>query len=178
MDGAASVDELVLVLEGLAAKAVEALVGGEVDVVVLDPAPDELLDALHVVGIGRTDEPVVRDPPRAGHLLELGRVLIHERTGGDPLGLRRDVVPRRVLVRARQEEDVTAALAMEPGQRVRAGLLVSVMETGAIVHVIDRGRDVELLARHLGIVGRTEWWNAERPRAFRWPCSSVRCSSS
>ena len=41
VDRAPSVDELVLVLESLAAQAVEALVGGEVDVVVLHPPPDE-----------------------------------------------------------------------------------------------------------------------------------------
>ena len=155
VDRAASVDELVLVLERLAAEAVQALVRGEVDVVVGDPAPDELLDALHVVGVGRPDETVVRDLPRVGHLSELGGVLVDERPRRDALGLRRDVVPRRVLIRACEEEDVVATLPVETGEHIRARLLVAVMEPRHEVDVVDRGRDVELSARHLGILGRT-----------------------
>jgi hypothetical protein len=82
-------------------------------------------------------------------------MLVHERARLDALLLRRALIASGVLVGPRQKEDLTAALTVEPGERVGAGLFVSVMEPGAVVDVVDRRRDVELLGAHLGILGRT-----------------------
>src|SRR5581483_9993178 len=154
MELAAAVDEVRLLVERLAADAVQTLVRAEIDVVVRDPAAHELLDAGDVIGVRRADEPVVRDVPGVRHLPELRGVLVDERARVDARRLRGLHVLRAVLVGPGEEEDLAAALALEPGERVRPGELVRVVEPGTVVHVGDGGRDVELHGDPLGILGR------------------------
>ena len=145
MVGALAVDELVLALEGLAADAVPARVYVLVDVlaaVVVD-ALEELLDEALVAVIARPDEEVVRrvQPPRQllpGADDRIGVLLRRE-----PLLRRhpRDLV--RMLVHAREEERVVAALAVMAGEDVGRDGRVRVPDVRGRVHVVDRCCQVE-----------------------------------
>ena len=146
------VDEVRLFVEGLAAAAIQAFIRGEIDVVVLHPAANELLHRGDVVRIGRADESVGRDPVDPADLLELRGQTVHEDASLLAGGLRRGLDTRRVLVRSGEQEDIAATLAMEAGQCIGAGELVRVMQTGPVIDVRDRRRDVELLPFHLGIL--------------------------
>ena len=147
MHRTASVHELRLRVESLAARAVEAGVDPLVDLPrVVDPL-DELLNSLFVAGIGGADEEVVRGVHPRGHLLERGRVaideLLHVQTGlfCHP----RDVRP--VLVGAREEEGLVPALAVVAGENVRRDRRVRVPDVGSRVDVVDGRRQVEAHSR-------------------------------
>ena len=117
--GAAAVDEVVLVVERLAGRAVEARVGALVEVAALAHALHEALHERLVLGIGRADEEVVRRLDLAGELAEA----LGDRIG--PL-LRRDARRGRrllhlgaVLVGAREQERVGAASGARAASRRR-----------------------------------------------------------
>lgn len=72
MQRATTVDELALVIESLAAAAVEPLVDALVDVAARDPSSYEFLDALLVILVdGCADETVIRDLVDLAEALEL-----------------------------------------------------------------------------------------------------------
>ena len=139
--------DLGLGLEVRAAWAVPALVQALVHVPVVVDALHHLLHAHRVAGVGRADEEVVRDVDARHQLLETEGVAIGELLRRHPLalgGLRDGLA---VLVGAREEEHVLAALAHMPGQDVRPDGRVRMAEVRRGVHVVDRGGDVE---RHRG----------------------------
>ena len=136
---AVALQDLVLGLEVRAARAVPALVQVLVDVaVLLDPLHDPL-DHRAVLGVAGADEEVVGGvhPPR--HLLEPLGVLVGQLARGDALSLRRQRHRLAVLVGAREEEDLLAALAHVAGQHVGGDGRVDVPQVGLAVHVVDRG---------------------------------------
>ena len=135
--------DLRLGLEVRAAWAVPALVDALVDVPVVVDALDDLLHPLHVALVGGPDEEVVGRVDLGRHLPEPWCEPVAELAGGDPLRLclLRDGLA--VLVRAGEEEDVLAALAVVPGEDVRGDRRVGVPQMGLAVDVVDRGGDVE-----------------------------------
>src|SRR2546428_323876 len=163
MELAAAVDQLVLFVERFAARAVEPLIRRQVHIVVGDPAADEFLDAGDVIGVDRPDEPVVADVPCVAEPFECGRVAVDEGPCIDTRRLRRLLVLRGVVVGAGQEEHVIAALTVETGKRVRAGLLVRVMKPRCRVDVVDSGRQIELHGLQVTMVGVVR---APRPLFF------------
>src|SRR6185369_1821655 len=89
MEWTAAIDELCLLVEGLAPAAVKALVGALVDIAARDPPAHEFLDALLVVVVDRrADESIVRDLVDLAQALELSGVAIDERSRRDALNLR------------------------------------------------------------------------------------------
>ena len=140
---AQSVDELVLGVEGLAARAVEPGVHALEDVAaVVDPL-QELLHTRLVPLVRRADEEVVRRVHAHGHLLERGGVSVDELLQVQPLLLRdpRDV--RAVLVRPGQEEGLLAPLTQVTHEDVRCDRRVRVADVRGRVDVVDGRRDVE-----------------------------------
>ena len=148
--GADAVHQLALLVEALAAEAVEAAVAAEVDVAARVHPGQDLLHVAHVVGVRGADEVVVAEP----RLLP-GRA--EERAHAVGVRLRRyarrrrglrDLVP--VLVGARQREHGTPARAPEARQDVAHQRHVEVAEVRLGVHVEERRGQVERLARHAG----------------------------
>ena len=144
--------EVLLLLEGLAALAIQALVLvleqrrlaglGRARVV---EAAEQLLHGELVAGVRGADEAVVRDSELAPSGFEPRRQLVHERARSLLRGFGRggDLLP--VLVGARQEEGRVAGLPMKAGEGVRQNLFVGVAEMRQAVDVVDRGGDVETL---------------------------------
>src|SRR6266851_5535853 len=122
MELAATVDEVALFVERLAAPAIEALVG---------------------------------DLPDVGHALELRGLPVDVGTRVHSRFFGGFFVLRRVLVRAGEEKDFVATLATKSREDVCRRPFIGMVESWRSIDVIDRGRDVELSARHLGILGRT-----------------------
>ena len=125
MEHAAAVDDLVVLLERLAAHAVIALVRLLIEVVraALEDAHDERRDAQLVLGGRGAHELVVRDAEPPPHRLESFRNLIDERLRRNSAirsGLR-DLLA--VLVHADQEPHLLAEKTMVAGDDVRADLL-------------------------------------------------------
>ena len=147
--------ELAVGVEGLAADAVPALVGGEVQVLrvlLQDALPEALHDPL-VTRLGGADE-VAGEAVRGlrvveahaevdPRLAEARRDLIGERLRREPalLGGLDDLLA--VLVRAGQEARVVAAHVVEARERVGDDRRVRVAQVGDVVDVVDGGGDVE-----------------------------------
>ncbi len=135
--------ELLFSLERLAADAVEARVDVLVDVaVVVDPL-QEVADELLVPVVARADEevdlgvePLWELTPRHGDPVG---VLLR----GEPLLLRDAPDLRRVLVYAREEERVRAALTVEADENVANRGRVRMPDVRRRVDVVDRRREVE-----------------------------------
>ena len=140
---ALAVDQLGLRLELFTTDAVETRVDVLVDVaVVVDPL-DELLDESLVSLVGCANEEVVVgiNPPRQlfpgiGDLVDVGLRV-------EPLLLGRPVDLGAVLVRARQEERLVAALLVMARDDVGHDRRVRVADMRRRVDVVDRCRDVE-----------------------------------
>ena len=135
--------QLVLVLEGLAADAVEACVDVLVDVAVVVHPLQEVLDEALVPVIARADEEVGRgiepgrqlapgDGDAVGVLLRLEPLLLR-----DPPDL------RRVLVDAGEIEGLVAPLAMVAHDHVADRGRVRVTDVRRRVDVVDRRGQVE-----------------------------------
>jgi peptide/nickel transport system permease protein len=92
--------------------------------------------------------------------------VIDERPRRDPLKLRCLDIAVAVLVGSGQKEDLIAALAMKPGERIGARLLVRMTQVGCAVDVIDGRREVELLGVRIGILSRHGRRRAFVSRAF------------
>ena len=142
---AAPVHDLRLLLELLAADAVESLVLADVDIVgvVLPDQLDEAGDRPLVPLLGGADPVVVgAEEPGPGPREALGDGG-HPRLGRHPrlLGRLRDLLA--VLVHPHEETHVVAAEAPVPGDAVRADLLERVAEMRVAVGVVDGGRDEE-----------------------------------
>ena len=135
--------DLVLRLEVRAAGAVPALVQALVDVPVVVHALHERLDALLVARVARADEEVVGGVDARHQRLEAGGVAVGELLRRDALALGGERDRLAVLVGAREEEHVLAALAVVAGEDVRPDRGVRVAEVRRRVDVVDRGRDVE-----------------------------------
>ena len=140
---ALAVDELVLVLEGLAPDAVETGVDVLVDVaVVVDPL-QEVLDESLVPLIGRPDEVVDRRVDARRQLLPGDDDLIDVLLGREPL-LRSDPCDLVcVLVDSGEEERLLAALAVMAHEDVGRDRRVRVADVRRRVDVVDRGCQVE-----------------------------------
>ena len=140
---ALAVDQVALVVEGLAGGAVLAAVGALFDVAGGPQPFDEALHVGFVLGVGRADEEVVRGVHLPRHLAEL-------RGQGVDVGARREAGELgrlghlvAVLVGAGQKEDVVAELAVVPRQDVGGDRGVGVPQVGVGVHVVDGGGDGE-----------------------------------
>ena len=141
--GTLPVHELVLVLERLAADAVETRVGVLVDVaVVVDPL-DELLDESLVALIRRADEEVDAGTDLLRDLAPLLRDLVDVDLRIQPLLFCDAVHLRRVLVRAGEEERVLASLPVMAHEDVRRERRVRMPDVRRRVDVVDRCRQVE-----------------------------------
>src|SRR5262249_19348558 len=140
--------QLLLVLEGLAARAVPAGVLAAVDGVpavgrlrAVEPVP-ELEDSALVDVLRRADEAVVADVEPRPEGLEPRRELVAVLLLGDTALARDPLDVLAVLVRPRQEERVLAQEPAGPGQRVGRDRRVRVAHVGRRVHVVDGRRDV------------------------------------
>ena len=143
MVGALAVDELVLVLEGLAADAVEPGVDVLVDVAVVVDALQEVLDEALVALIGRPDEVVDRRVDARRQLLPRDDDLVDVLLGREPL-LRSD--PRhlvRVLVDSREEVRLLAALPVMAHEDVGRDRRVRVADVRRRVDVVNGCGQVE-----------------------------------
>ena len=137
-----AVDELAVGLEVGAARAVVTLVVAVVYVArVVDPL-QHVLDGRLVLGVAGADEEVVRRVHPRDEVLELRRVAVDQLLRGQPLALRGLRDRLAVLVGAREEEHLFAALAHVAREDVRRDRRVRVPEMGLCVHVIDGGGDV------------------------------------
>src|SRR5262249_2055656 len=134
--------EILLLLERLAAFAVEALV------LVLEQRgitalgrprlvqpPEQLLDRQLVTRIRGADEAVVGDPELAPGGFEARRQLVDELARSLLGGFGRPGDFLTVLVGAGQEERGIAGLAMKAGQRIRQDLLVGMAQVGQAIDV-------------------------------------------
>mmetsp|Transcript_40291 Transcript_40291/g.95469 ORF Transcript_40291/g.95469 Transcript_40291/m.95469 type:complete len:798 (+) Transcript_40291:82-2475(+) len=121
-------------------------VGVEVDVAVLGGLDEQLLRHDLVLVHGGADVEVVSDINPLVQLLEGQRVLVADvdRAEAHALGGLRDLLP--VLVRAGQEEHLAAVDAVVARDDVCGDRLVRVPHVRDAVGVVDRRRDVELLA--------------------------------
>src|SRR6185436_11777571 len=135
--------ELLLRVEGLAGGAVPPFVGGGIEVAGIPDAADDLLDASVVPLLGGADEVVVGEPEPLAQLEVPGDDPVGELDGRDALfpGRPLDVLP--VLVGAGEEIYVVAPQAPVARQGVGGRGREDVPDVGQIVHVIDRGGDVE-----------------------------------
>ena len=141
--GAEPVDELGLVLELLAAHAVQAGVDVLVDVaVVVDPLQELLHEAL-VALVGGTDEEVVVDIDLLRQCAPVLDDLVDVGFGVEALLLGDAIDLRGVLVRAGEKERLLAALPMVSHERVRRDRGVRVPDVRRRVDVVDGGREVE-----------------------------------
>ena len=139
---AVAVLELGLGLEVGAARAVPALVGALVDVAVVVDALDDLADRAMCSGsVVRMKKSLVALSV-ARQLLEADRVAVAELARRDAELLGRLGDRLAVLVGAREEEDVLAALAHVAREHVGGDRRVRVPEMRLAVHVVDRRRDV------------------------------------
>ncbi len=149
----AGLAQLVLVLEGLAARAVPPGVDAAVDGVLpvgslrdtqLLPEPE---DAAPVDLVGRADEAVVADVVAGPELAELRGDLVALLLLADPAlaGDALDVLA--VLVGARQHERVVAGEPARARQRVDRDRRVGVPHVWHVVDVVDRRRRVERALR-------------------------------
>src|SRR5207245_5003023 len=141
--GALAVDDLLLGVEALAAEAVVAAVLAEIDLAGVPELLEDRQDALLVALLGRTDEIAMADAERTPRLAECRGVLVGQRLRcharlGRGLG---DLVP--VLVGPREEPDVVARQPPVAYHRVGDDGRVRVPQVGAVVHVVDRCRQVE-----------------------------------
>ncbi len=136
----------------LAADAVVALVLARVDEPGVVEALQEDLDALLVAGVRGADEVVVGDVDGLEQRLPaLGDEAVGAGLGGGVVrrGGAEDLLP--VLVGAREEPGVVAALAVPAGEHVGGDLGVRVPDVRDVVHVEDRRGDVEGLAAGHGL---------------------------
>ena len=141
--GALAVDELVLVLEGLAADAIEPGVDVLVDVAVVVDALQEVLDEALVALIGRPDEVVDRRVDARRQLLPRDDDLVDVLLGREPL-LRS--YPRHlvgVLVDSREEVRLLAALPVMAHEDVGRDRRVRVADVRRRVDVVNGCGQVE-----------------------------------
>jgi hypothetical protein len=140
---AEAVDELVLGVEGLAARAVEAGVQTLENVAaVIDPL-EEVLDQSLVPLVRRPHEEVVRRVHAHRHLLERRRVTVDELLEVETCLLRDPGDVGAVLVRPGQEERFLATLAAMAHEDVGRDRRIRVPDVRRRIDVIDRRRDVE-----------------------------------
>src|SRR5207247_180843 len=116
--GAEAVDEIGLVLELLAADAVEPRVDVLVDVAVVVDALEELLDEALVPLVGRADEEVVLSIDTPRQLAPVVGDAVDVLLWVEPLLLGDSEHLGRVLVCTREEEGLVAALAVMPDDYV------------------------------------------------------------
>ena len=142
------VGELRLVLghERLLFHVVVARVAVEVDVALVQAHLPKLLRDLLVVGVGGANVAVVRDRERLVQRLELGHVLVADVDRLTALLLGRVSNLLAVLVSASQKVNLPAVGAVVTTDDVRGDGLVRVAHVRWAVGVIDRSRQVELLA--------------------------------
>src|SRR5262245_29510430 len=167
-DLAPAVLDLAVGIERLAPGAVPALVGAEVDVAALLHAPEQALDSGAMPRLRGADEVVVRDEEAGVELEVVPDDLVGELDLADaPLrGAALHLLP--VLVRPRQEPDVFAEKAVVPRDRVRDDGRIHVADVRAVVHVVDRRRDVEG-PRHRGFAPRRAPARARPAAGARFP---------
>ncbi len=155
VDRAIFVDEILFLLEALAADAIPALVRALEQVVGI-LLPHRVEDRAHagvMTLLRRADEIVERDVQRLPPFAELRLHPVAPRERREPFLLRafRDV--QRVLVVPHQEPDVEAGEPLVARDHVRGDLFVGGSEVRRRVDVVDRGRDVETLGHQVLALG-------------------------
>ena len=143
VERALPVDQILLLLEGLAGHAVPAFVVSLVDVAPVVAGLRQLLDRRAMARLGRADEVVERDvellPDRTKLLFHL--VAVFERIHAPFERALVDVL--RVLVVAHQEMRLAPRETLVAGDDVGGDLLVRRAEVRAAVDVVDGCREVE-----------------------------------
>src|SRR5690606_3071026 len=143
VDRTFAVDEILLLLEGLAGHAIPALVDAFVDVARLAAPAHQLLDRGAMARLSRTDEVVERDvealPCRPELLLH--PVAVRHGLEAELARLLEDVL--RVFVVTHDEPRLEAHETTVPGDDVGGNLLVGRPEVGATVDVVDGSGQVE-----------------------------------
>ena len=135
-------DEVVVVVVGLAGHAVPALVGARVDVaVVVDPL-HEGLDGVDLSGLGGADEVVEADLQQVPGLAVAVGVQLGVLGGRAASCFGRPRHLLAVLIGAGEEEHLVADQTVPTGQRIGGERGVRVADVGGVIDVIDRGRDV------------------------------------
>ena len=195
VDGAqvARLLQLVLVLEGLAPRAVPPGVRALVDRIAavgalrLDQPAPQLQHAAHVQVLRGADEAVVADIEPVPELAEDGRDLIAVLLGGNALLAGDPLDVLAVLVGAGEEECVLALQPPGPGQRIGRDRRVRVPHVGNVVDVVDRCREKPGPALgHEGLGWRvryaataaahTSLTATPRAAAARWQSSNSGCA--
>jgi len=143
MQRALPLDEILVLLEGLAADAVPAFVKAFVDVSGGSDTPHELLHGLLVTRLGGTNEVVVRhlEVIPDGPELVLHEIAVRERVKA--LLARATEHVLRMLVVAHDEQRVAARQPLIASDRVGRDFFVRGAEVGTAVHIVDRRRHVE-----------------------------------
>jgi len=122
---------------------VPASIGAELDVAGLVAGLEERADRLVVTGLGGADELVVGDVEEPPRVLEPLHGAVGPLEGGDAVGLGGLLDLEAVLVRAGQIEDVVSSEAPPTRRRVADQRRVGVADVRRVVHVEDRGGQVE-----------------------------------
>ena len=168
--GAFTVLELTLRPEGLARRAVHALIGALVNIAVFVHFLEDLLDRRDVIVIRGADEAVVGDVhqlPEIQHALFADDDVVDILLRGDPGGLRLVLDLLAVLVRSGQEHDVIAAQALIARHGVRRDGAIGVANVQPLGRVINRGRDKEFFFHIQASLSACEFYGSARPAARR-----------
>jgi len=142
VDGAHAVFEVVLGVVGLAAHAVQALVGLQGDVAVVVAGLQQLLDRVVMARFAGADEIVVGDVELLPRFLEAHHSAIGPLDGSAPVLFGSPLHLEAVLIGAGQEHDVATAQPIPASDRVSGDRRVRVPDVGGVVDVVDRRRDV------------------------------------
>ena len=143
--GAAAVLQLTLKPEALAGGAVQAFVGGLVDIALLVELFEYLLNACHVIVIGGADKAVVGNVHQLPQVLEGGNDIVNVLLGGNALFLGLALYLLAVLVGAGEEVYVIAGHALIAGDGVSCHGGIAVADVQLVAGVINRRSDVECL---------------------------------
>ena len=147
MDWAIAVNEIGLVVIGLAGYAVVPRIRTLTDPAVVEDGLHERLHRRDVSGLGRANEIVVADVQQFPHFTKAGARAVGLFERSDAVGFGRTLDLETVFVGAREKEGRVASKAMPPGQGVCRHRRIGVPDMGHVVHVINRSGDVEGL-RH------------------------------
>ena len=167
---AATVDQLLVGLELVAAGAVPAGVDALVDVAGRLRAAHHLDRCGRVVRIGGADEPIEADAEALEGRLPGGGPRIDQVVRVDASLARVALHVGGVLVQAGQEARLPAEQSLVAGDGVGADRLEHRVQRGSLARVEDRGGQVEAVA-HRGVL------SARGPSASRAPCAPARARS-
>ena len=139
---AVAVVEFIFCVVGLAANAVEPLIGVGVDVAVVVHLLHQRLNRCVVPWLGRADEIVVGDLQQRGGFTEQDACRVDLLLRADAVGLGGPLDLETVLVGAGKHHGVVAQEAMPAGERISIDGGVGVTDVWCVVDVVDRRGDV------------------------------------